>query len=171
MLLDRRQMLLAATSFGGFAALSPGLAFAQKPSGVSEVAFVNDPVRRISDAEWKTKLGGGLAYTVLRHANTEYPGTGPFLNEHRVGVFHCKGCDLALFKSDWKYDSGTGWPSFFDKIDTGIASKTDPDGQRTEYHCARCLGHQGHVFNDGPKPTGLRYCNNGVALTFKPSVA
>ena len=92
-------------------------------------------------------------------------------DEHRKGVFACLGCDLPLFRSEWKFDSGTGWPSFFTSIPGALAKKSDHAliVERTEYHCARCLGHQGHVFDDGPRPTGLRYCNNGVALRFLPA--
>lgn len=125
-------------------------------------------VRKFTDAQWKQRLPGP-SYQVLRHEDTEAPGTSPLLNEHRKGTFACLGCGLPLFKSDWKFESGTGWPSFYTAIDGALGRKSDFKlvlEERTEYHCARCLGHQGHVFNDGPKPTGLRYCNNGVALKF-----
>ena len=110
----------------------------------------------------------GWSFGVLRQEDTEYPNSSPLLNEHRRGTFICMGCDLPLFKSEWKFDSGTGWPSFFQVLETGVQRKSDfkIGVPRTEYHCARCLGHQGHVFDDGPRPTGLRYCNNGVALKF-----
>jgi len=123
----------------------------------------------LSDAEWKKRLPPA-SYNVLRHEGTEYPNTSPLLNEHRKGTFVCLGCDLPLFASDKKFDSGTGWPSFFDVMKAHIKTKADFQliAERTEYHCARCGGHHGHVFNDGPAPTGLRYCNNGVALKFIP---
>jgi peptide-methionine (R)-S-oxide reductase len=122
----------------------------------------------MSDAEWKKKLEP-QAYDVLRCEGTERAFTSPLLEEHRKGVFKCAGCGLALFTSDKKFDSGTGWPSFFDVIPGHVKTKEDRKlfMARTEYHCAQCGGHQGHVFPDGPKPTGLRYCNNGVALTFE----
>jgi peptide-methionine (R)-S-oxide reductase len=124
----------------------------------------------LSDAEWKKRLPPA-AYDVLRHEGTEHPFTSPLLNEHRKGVFACLGCDLPLFTSDKKFDSGTGWPSFFDVMPGHVLKKNDLSlgMDRTEYHCARCGGHQGHVFDDGPRPTGLRYCNNGVALKFIPA--
>jgi peptide-methionine (R)-S-oxide reductase len=123
----------------------------------------------MSDDEWRKKLTPEQ-YDVLREEGTERAGTSPLNKEKRTGVFVCAGCGLELFLSDTKYDSGTGWPSFFDAIEGRIETSTDfklilP---RTEYHCARCGGHQGHVFKDGPNPTGLRYCNNGVALKFVP---
>ena len=125
------------------------------------------PFRKLTDAQWKARLPGE-AYVVLRHEGTETAGTSPLLNEHRAGTFACLGCGLPLFQSQWKYDSGTGWPSFYTSIPGSLIKKTDfaLGIPRTEYHCARCLGHQGHVFDDGPKPTGLRYCNDGVALKF-----
>ena len=122
-----------------------------------------------SNAEWK-KILTREQYGILREEDTEYPGTSALLKEHRKGTFICAGCFLPLFDSDKKFESGTGWPSFFDVIPGRIAKKTDMKlvYPRSEYHCARCGGHQGHVFNDGPQPTGLRYCNNGVALAFVP---
>ena len=122
----------------------------------------------LSDAEWKEKLTS-IQYKVLRKAGTERPFSSSLNDEKRTGIFACAGCDLPLFHSDTKFDSKTGWPSFYDVIPNHVATSTDYKliFPRTEYHCARCGGHHGHVFKDGPKPTGLRYCNNGVALKFQ----
>lgn len=129
-------------------------------------AAVIDKINK-PEKEWKQMLSKEQ-FEVLREEGTERPFTSPLLGEHRKGKFVCAGCDLELFTSDTKFDSGTGWPSFFQAIPEHIETKTDSKlfMERTEYHCARCGGHQGHVFQDGPKPTGLRYCNNGVALKF-----
>jgi peptide-methionine (R)-S-oxide reductase len=122
-----------------------------------------------SKAEWKALLPDS-SYRVLFEEDTERPGSSPLDKEKRQGAFVCAACFLPLFDSATKYDSGTGWPSFFDHLPGVLGTKTDFKlvWPRTEYHCARCGGHQGHVFKDGPKPTGLRYCNNGVALRFVP---
>ena len=120
-----------------------------------------------TDAEWK-KILTPEAFAVLRQEDTERPFTSKLLDEHRKGTFICAGCDLAAFSSDKKYDSGTGWPSFFDVMPNAVNKKDDNSlfSARTEVHCRRCGGHFGHVFDDGPQPTGLRYCMNGVALKF-----
>lgn len=121
-----------------------------------------------TDKEWE-KLLSPSAYDVLRRKGTEPPFSSPLNDEHRRGVFVCAACGLSLFPSAYKFDSGTGWPSFFDVLPGHVETQEDREllEPRTEYHCARCGGHQGHVFNDGPPPTGLRYCNNGVALRFE----
>jgi peptide-methionine (R)-S-oxide reductase len=120
-------------------------------------------------SEWKTLLPA-MSYRVLFEEHTERAGTSPLNTEKRAGNYVCAACYLPLFSSEAKYDSGTGWPSFFDSLPGALGTKKDTRliWPRTEYHCVRCGGHQGHVFDDGPKPTGLRYCNNGVALRFVP---
>ncbi|MCF6113848.1 peptide-methionine (R)-S-oxide reductase MsrB [Mesorhizobium muleiense] len=125
-----------------------------------------------TEAEWRAILSEA-AFNVLRKEGTEYPGTSPLLNEHRKGIFACAGCDLPLYSSDTKFDSGTGWPSFWQEIPNAVGMTADRSlgMTRTEVHCRRCGGHLGHVFDDGPPPTGLRHCINGVALTFKPATA
>jgi peptide-methionine (R)-S-oxide reductase len=160
---SRRGLLLGGVALG-VASAFPVLA------ANTEKAFADSPFRKISDADWRKRLPPA-SYDVLRHEGTEQPWTSPLLKEHRKGVFVCLGCDLPLFRSEWKFDSGTGWPSYFRALDANISEKADfaIGVPRTEYHCARCLGHQGHLFNDGPQPTGLRYCNDGVALKFVPT--
>ena len=122
-----------------------------------------------TDEEWRRLLTPDQ-YQVLRHEATERAFSSPLLNEHRKGVFVCAGCELPLFKSETKFESGTGWPSFWSPIEGAVGTKLDRSFlmERTEVHCRRCGGHLGHVFNDGPPPTGLRYCMNGVALKFTP---
>ncbi|ODT68061.1 MAG: peptide-methionine (R)-S-oxide reductase [Pelagibacterium sp. SCN 63-23] len=156
----RRDLLLS------FAASGAALAMGSKGAWAADGDF---PFR-LTDEAWRARLQPA-AYQVLRHEDTEPAFTSPLNDEKREGIFHCAGCDAALFTSDTKYDSGTGWPSFWDYIPGSIGTKEDNSlwMARIEVHCANCGGHQGHVFEDGPPPTGLRYCINGLALRFEPS--
>ncbi len=163
MTLTRRDAL-AATA--GLAAL--GWAVARGSGTAEEGRFET----AYTEAEWKTRLTADQ-FAVLRKAGTERPYTSPLNDEHRGGRFACAGCDRELFASETKFDSGTGWPSFWAPLDGAVGQRSDTSwgAVREEVHCARCGGHLGHVFDDGPKPTGLRYCMNGVAMTFKPAAA
>lgn len=157
--MNRRHMISAMAAMGLFASLS-------KPA--TAVAAMNKLGK--SEAEW-LKLLSREQYNVLFREATERPFTSPLNDEKRKGTYICAACNQPLFGSQAKYDSGTGWPSFFDVLDPKVIG-TKKDFKlilpRTEYHCSHCGGHQGHVFEDGPKPTGLRYCNNGLALAFVP---
>lgn len=157
-----RRRLIAGGFFGAAAAFTSAWRTAAAGAAAFEVTH--------SDAEWRTLLTPDQ-YAVLRREGTERPFTSPLLHEARRGTFACAGCDLELFSSTTKYDSRTGWPSFWAPLDKAVATTSDMSlGMvRTEVHCRRCGSHQGHVFDDGPKPTGLRYCMNGVSLTFIPA--
>jgi peptide-methionine (R)-S-oxide reductase len=122
-----------------------------------------------TDAEWR-KILTPAQYNILREEGTEPAFSSPLLNEHRAGIFHCAGCDLSLYSSKTKFDSGTGWPSFWQALPNAIGTKSDYAliMERTEVHCRRCGGHLGHIFDDGPPPTGKRHCLDGLALSFKP---
>lgn len=156
-----RRIFLGATGLLGLGAIfvRPFRA-AATPKGPFEVTYTDD--------EWKNRLTSSQ-YDVLRHEGTERPFTSPLNDEHRRGVFACAGCALDLFASDTKFESHTGWPSFYAPLPKAVQTSTDSSFgvSRTEVHCSRCGGHLGHVFEDGPAPTGLRYCMNGVAMAFK----
>ena len=123
----------------------------------------------MKNKDWDADLTPEQNY-ILKQEGTEPPGSSPLNNEKREGSYHCAGCDIKLFDSDMKFDSGTGWPSFYKSLPNVFETKTDNliGYPRTEYHCKNCKGHHGHLFDDGPKPTGKRYCNNGTCLVFKP---
>ncbi|HEX9932979.1 MAG TPA: peptide-methionine (R)-S-oxide reductase MsrB [Allosphingosinicella sp.] len=161
-----RARLTRRQAIGGGAAAAAGLVLAA--CGAPGAAQSRFPVTR-TDAEWRRMLSPA-AYAVLRRGSTERARSSPLDRERRRGTFHCAGCANRLFRSETKFDSGTGWPSFTAPIRGAVGTRPD-DGwfvSRTEVHCARCGGHLGHVFDDGPRPTGKRYCMNGVALAFRP---
>ena len=162
---SRRSFLLGTTAVAALGATMMLL----RPLGRSHAAEGTFEFT-LTDEEWKKRLSP-QAYAVLRQADTEFPGTSPLLAEHRPGTFACAGCDLPLFDAATKYESGTGWPSFYQPLDNAVGESVDHllGYPRTEVHCRRCGGHLGHVFDDGPQPTGLRYCMNGVALAFHPA--
>ena len=158
-MIDRREAMRAAAALGfGMVGLAA--------TGRAAVAAAK---LQLSDAEWKRKLSP-RAYAVLRQQATEAPFSSPLNSEHRSGIFACAGCDQKAFSSRTKFESGTGWPSFWAPLPGAVATSHDfaIGDERVEVHCSRCGGHLGHVFDDGPKPTGKRYCMNGVALTFRP---
>lgn len=178
--MNRRVLLtggLAVAGFGGwfayrtFRPLPSDVANAQRAEPLPN-ADVTDWAA-VSEDEWRERLTP-VQFRVMREEGTERAFTSPLADEHREGVYHCAGCDLDLFSSEAKFDSGTGWPSFWEPIaENRFGFNTDYRlwYPRLEYHCSRCGGHHGHVFEDGPPPTGLRYCNNGVALAFRPATA
>ncbi|MFC5476351.1 peptide-methionine (R)-S-oxide reductase MsrB [Paraherbaspirillum soli] len=158
----RRKVIFRGTSLLLAAGLLPLWRF-HRSAAAAEVFEVTKP-----DAEWR-KLLTDTQYAILRQEGTERPFTSPLNHEKRPGLFSCAACDLPLFSSKTKYDSGTGWPSFWQPLPNAIGTRKDSTFgmTRTEVHCRRCGGHLGHVFDDGPKPTGLRYCMNGAAMKFK----
>lgn len=160
-----RRKFLGSTALAGLTGLFAMSRLTGADAGTTEKFEVTK-----TDAEWKAQLSPE-AYDVLRHEGTERPFTSPLNDEHRHGTFDCAGCDLPLFSSETKFDSGTGWPSFYKPLGNAVATRNDMSFfmTRTEVHCRRCGGHLGHVFNDGPPPTGLRYCMNGAALKFSPT--
>jgi peptide-methionine (R)-S-oxide reductase len=159
-----RRSLLAGVAAGGVMAMLGQASRGSAGSAPETFEVVH------SDPEWR-RLLTPAQYQILRRAGAEAPGSSPLDHLFRKGVYDCAGCDLELFRSDAKYDSGAGWPSFWRPVDGAVRTSTDTSlfMVRTEVHCRRCGGHLGHVFNDGPRPTGLRYCMNGAAMTFKPA--
>lgn len=167
-MIDRRTLLGTAGVGGALAALAAIVGLRGSLSAEAKGKF---EVTK-SEAEWRRILTPEQYY-VLRDHGTERAGSSPLDKEKRKGTFHCAGCDLALFSSAHKYDSGTGWPSFWKPLPNAVGTESDNTlfMTRTEVHCRRCGGHLGHVFEDGPRPTGLRYCMNGIAMIFKPATA
>lgn len=164
-MMTKRNLLAGAAGFTGIAALDRF--FGSRPAAAGETFEVTK-----SEAEWRALLSPEQ-YAVLREEDTERPFTSPLNEEKRKGVFHCAGCDLPAFASETKYNSGTGWPSFYAPLDNAVGTREDSSFfmTRVEVHCRRCGGHFGHVFDDGPPPTGKRYCMNGLALAFRPAAA
>ncbi|MGE4071759.1 MAG: peptide-methionine (R)-S-oxide reductase MsrB [Lysobacterales bacterium] len=162
--MKRRTLLASALSLGA-GGMSMALWSKSAPARDAETFEF-----QLSEAEWRERLSP-QAFSVLRQEATERAGSSELNHEKRPGVFHCAGCDLPLFDASTKYESGTGWPSFYDHLPEAVGTREDRGFfmTRTEVHCRRCGGHLGHVFPDGPKPTGLRYCMNGVSLKFVPA--
>jgi peptide-methionine (R)-S-oxide reductase len=166
--MKRRQFLLATGA--SVAVLAVSSAFRRMGTAGEARAETFEVTK--TEAEWRAILSEAQ-FAVLRQEDTERPGTSPLLNEKRKGIFHCAGCDLPVYSSETKYESGTGWPSFWDSLPHAIGTEEDNSlfMTRIECHCRRCGGHFGHIFDDGPPPTGKRHCLNGLALTFKPATA
>ncbi|WP_372242288.1 peptide-methionine (R)-S-oxide reductase MsrB [Serratia marcescens] len=166
MMINRRRFILAGGGLSVLLALG-GRSLLRAHAETPERFAVN-----YSDQQWRQRLTGAQ-YRILREAGTEVPYSSPLNDEHREGIFSCAGCGLPLFSSDAKFDSHTGWPSFYQPLEHAVAQRRDLSfGMvRDEVHCRRCGGHLGHVFDDGPPPTGLRYCMNGAALQFTPRPA
>jgi peptide-methionine (R)-S-oxide reductase len=164
---DRRQFFTVLASACG---LTPLVVWLASPSPVETMSDAF-PIHK-SDEEWRRSLTGDQ-YQVLRHHSTERPFSSPLNHEKRAGTFQCAGCGRPLFDADTKFESGTGWPSFWRPLDGAVGTRVDRSWLmvRIEVHCADCGGHLGHVFEDGPAPTGMRYCMNGVALKFEPKQA
>ncbi len=162
--MNRRKLVL----LGGTAACLAVVSRAMRMGQPAQAAQTFEVMH--TDAEWQ-KLLTPAQYYILRQQGTEDPFSSPLLNEHRLGTFNCAGCALPLFSSKTKFDSGTGWPSFYQPLPNAVQTSDDDSlgMERTEVHCRRCGGHLGHVFPDGPPPTGLRYCMDGAALTFTPA--
>ncbi len=169
-LLSGGTLTAAVAAVGGWRLLADNLAHAASAGAAPQTPEKFEVT--MTDAEWRKKLTPAQ-YSVLRQEGTERPFSSPLNDEHRKGIFSCAGCQLDLFSSNTKFDSGTGWPSFWAPLTNAVGTTSDRTfGMlRTAVHCHRCGGHLGHVFDDGPKPTGLRYCMNGVAMNFRPTSA
>ena len=167
--MNRRTFLAGSIGALGLSAFA---LIARSAQGLVTVDITPQPTFKLSDAQWRQRLGPER-YAVLRQAATEPPFSSPLDHEHRAGIYRCAGCELPLYSSKTKFDSGTGWPSFWQPLPRAITTRRDTSLMmvRIEVLCRRCGGHLGHVFDDGPPPTGLRYCMNGLALRFVPSSA